>query len=102
MSFPPPQSGRDVEELRAGDAEEEDRRVAREVGDVLDEVDEHGLRPLQVVDDDDLRALGGPLLEQPAERDAVSPAGEVPITDRARRRSAISISTSGQYVMPSP
>ena len=58
-----------VEQLRARDAEEEDRRVAREVGDVLDEVDEDGLGPLQVVDDDDLRSLGGARLEQPAERE---------------------------------
>ena len=40
-----------VEELGTRDAEEEDRRVAGEVCDVLDEVDEDGLRPLQVVDD---------------------------------------------------
>ena len=69
MSLPPPQPGRDVEQLGARDAEEEDRRVAREVGDVLDEVDEDGLGPLQVVDDDDLRALGRTRLEQPAERE---------------------------------
>ncbi len=58
-----------VEQLRARDAEEEDRCVAREVGDVLDEVDEDRLRPLQVVDDDDLRSLGRAGLEQPAERE---------------------------------
>ena len=67
LSFPPPQPGRDVEQLRPRDAEEEDRRVAGEVGDVLDEIDEDGLRPLQVVDDDDLRSLGGAGFEQPAE-----------------------------------
>ncbi len=37
---------------------------------MLHEVDEGGLRPLQVVDDDDLRTLGGTCLEQTAERDA--------------------------------
>ena len=57
----------DVEQLRARDAEEEDRRVAREVGDVLHEIDEDRLRPLQVVDDDDLRPLGSTGFEQPAE-----------------------------------
>ena len=62
-------AGPHVEELGARDAEEEDRRVAREVGDVLDEVDEDRLRPLEVVDDDDLRPLGRPCLEQPAERE---------------------------------
>ena len=67
MSFPPPQSGSHIEQLGARDAEQEDRRVAREVGDVLDEVDEHRLGPLQVVDDDDLRTLGRARLEQAAE-----------------------------------
>ena len=69
FSLPPPQPGRDVEQLRARDAEQEDRRVAREVGDVLDEVDEDGLGPLQVVDDDDLRPLHSPGFEQPPERE---------------------------------
>ncbi len=59
--------GSNVEELGARDAEQEDRRVAGEVGDVLDEVDEDRLRPLQVVDDHDLRPLGGPRLEQAPE-----------------------------------
>ncbi len=36
---------------------------------MLDEIDEDGLRPLQVVDDDDLRSLCGPCFEQPAERE---------------------------------
>ena len=60
-------AGPRVEQLGARDAEQEDRRVAREIGDVLDEIDEHRLGPLQVVDHDDLRALGRPRLEQPAE-----------------------------------
>ena len=67
FSLPPPQPGRSVEELGARDAEQEDRRVAREVGDVLDEVDEDRLGPLQVVDHDDLRPLGRARLEQPPE-----------------------------------
>ena len=67
--------GSRVEELGPRDAEEEDRRVARQVGDVLDEIDEHRLRPLQVVDDDDLRPLGRARLEQPAEREPASPSG---------------------------
>ncbi len=36
---------------------------------MLDEVDEDRLGPLQIVDDDDLRSLGGPRLEQPSERE---------------------------------
>ncbi len=34
---------------------------------MLDEVDEDGLGPLQIVDDDHLRSLGGAGLEQSAE-----------------------------------
>ena len=59
-----------VEKLGPRDAEEEDRRVAREVGDVLDEVDELGLGPLQVVDHGDLRPIDCALLEQLPERDS--------------------------------
>ena len=67
FSLPAAPARSHVEQLGARDAEEEDRRVAREVGDVLDEVDEDGLGPLQVVDDDDLRSLRGAGLEQPPE-----------------------------------
>jgi len=58
-----------IEKLGARDAEQEDRRVARVVGDVLDEVDEHRLGPLQVVDHDDLWALRGMGFEQPTKRE---------------------------------
>ena len=61
--------GSDVEELGACDAEQEDRCVTREVCDVLDEVDEDRLRPLQIVDDHDLRSVGGPRFQQPPERE---------------------------------
>ena len=63
-----------LEKLRSGDAEQEDRGTAREVGDVLDELDEHGLCPLQVVHDDDLRSSRRSLLEEAAERHTGSPA----------------------------
>ncbi len=62
--------GSRVEKLGARDAEEKDRGVSREVGDVLDKVDEHRLGPLQVVDDHDLRPIRSPRLEQPAKGDA--------------------------------
>ena len=62
-------SGLCVEKLGPSDAEEEDRRAAREVGDVLDELEERPLRPMHVVEDDDLRPLGGTLLEQTTERE---------------------------------
>ena len=58
-----------VEQLRPRDAEQEDRRVAREIRDMLDEVDELGLGPLQVVDHGDLRSVGRTRLQQLAERD---------------------------------
>ena len=37
---------------------------------MLDEIDEDGLGPLEIVDHDDLRSLGGAALEQPAKGDA--------------------------------
>ena len=77
FSLPPPQPGLIVEQLGPCDAEQEDRRVARHVRDVLDEIDEHRLGPLQVVDHDDLRPFGRARLEQP-------PKGEL----RLRRRRA--------------
>ena len=69
VHLPPAPAGPQIEQLGARDAQEEDRRVAREIRDVLDEVDEDGLGPLQVVDDDHLRALDGPCLEEAAERE---------------------------------
>ena len=52
-------------ELGAGEAEQQDRRAGREQGDVLDEVEERLLAPLDVVEQADERRL---LLEQLAER----------------------------------
>ena len=56
-----------VEQVGARHAEEQDRRVAAQVGDVLDQVEEGRLAPVQVVEDDHDRPLGGPRLEQLAE-----------------------------------
>ena len=88
-------AGPELEQLGTGDAEQEDRRVARPVGDVLDQVEEDGLGPLEVVEDDDLRPLRRARLDQPAEgelrvggRAADHVAGSAPIASR--------ISTSGQ------
>ena len=58
-----------VQELGPRDAEEKDRCVAREVRNVLDQIDEHGLRPLEVVDHDDLRSLRGAGFEQATKGD---------------------------------
>ena len=43
------------EQLGARHAEKQDRRVARKVADVLDEIEERGLAPVHVVEDDDER-----------------------------------------------
>jgi hypothetical protein len=52
FSFPPPQTagGRAA---RPRHAEQQDRRLATEVGDVLDQVEEVRLAPVDVVEDDD-------------------------------------------------
>ena len=79
FSLPPPQAGTRVEQLRPGHADEQDRRVAAQVGDVLDEVEEGGLAPVDVVEHDHDRLLHGARLQQLAK----SPGD---LLGRARRR----------------
>ena len=55
-----------LQQLRPGDADEQDRVVAREDGEVVDEVEQRRLRPVQVLQHDDQRALARCRLEQPA------------------------------------
>ena len=51
----------DVEEVGSGQAQEEDRSVDRQRGDVVQDVDQPRLGEVQVVDDgDDRLALGEP------------------------------------------
>jgi hypothetical protein len=69
VELPTSPSGLGVEKLGPSHAEEEDRRAAREVGDVLDQLEERSLSPLDVVEDDDLRPLRGTLFEETAERE---------------------------------
>ena len=57
--------GAALEQLRAGDADEQQRGAAGEQHDMLDQVEERLLAPLNVVEDKDERGL---LLEQLAER----------------------------------
>ena len=74
-----------VEELGAGHADDEQRRVADPVDDVLDQVEQRRLRPVDVVEDDDERLLARQLLEQPAhgpERLLGRAARAVPAEDR--------------------
>ncbi len=73
----------------------------RPVGDVVDDVEEDGLGPVEVVEEDDERLLVRVLLEQLAEGSCVS-IGDVPITSSGLAPSCRRISTSGQYVIPSP
>ena len=101
-----------IEELRPSQAEEQDRRPGREQGDVLDEVEERLLAPLDVVEDADERRL---LLEQLAEGPGDLLGRRRPRRLPSRERSAaaasgsggrpsscFSTSTTGQYVIPSP
>ena len=57
-------AGAVVEKFRASEAHEQDRRVPRPVGNVLDEIEEGRLAPLQVVEDDDEGSFAGLRLEQ--------------------------------------
>ena len=56
-----------LEEFRPGHAQQQDRSVASEVGDVLDEVEQSLLGPVQVVEHADERLLVRLFLEQLAE-----------------------------------
>ena len=58
-----------LEQLLTRNAQEEDRAVARQVGDVLDEVEEELLCPLDVVEHDDLGPLGGSRFQQLPKRE---------------------------------
>ena len=57
-----------VEEVRSREAEEQDRRTAGEAEDVLEQVEQRGLRPVDVVHRDDERSRHRERLEEPAER----------------------------------
>ena len=46
-------AGTVVEEFRPGDAEQEDRRASRQVGDVIEQVEEGRLTPVNVVEHHD-------------------------------------------------
>ena len=80
-------AGPQLEQLRAGDAEQEDRGVARPVGDVLDQIEEDGLGPLDVVEHDDLRPLGRAAPRAASGRRAACRPARCRSRRRARRRS---------------
>ena len=57
LTLPPPQPGRRVEELGAGGADDEQRHPARPVHEVVDEVEQRVVGPVQVFEDEDERPL---------------------------------------------
>ena len=62
------QSAVRLEELRAGGADDEQRRVARRVGEVLEELEQGRLGPVDVLDHDHERPVAGETLEDAADR----------------------------------
>ena len=56
--------GSHLEKLGAGEAEEEDRRVPRPIGDMVDEIEERRLGPMEILEDDDQWTLARERLEQ--------------------------------------
>ena len=112
-----------LEEFRAGDADEHDRSTPSPLGEVLDQVEERGLRPVNVLEEDDQRPRAGkrreqaprgpedllalerglraadPLQEALGEAPGLVPFGERPL---GRAVSWATISRSDQKVMPSP
>ena len=79
---PPPQAGRSSQQLRPREAEEQDRRVARPVGEVLEQVEERRLGPVDVVDDERER----PLRARAARAPCAPPRRSPPARPAARRR----------------
>jgi hypothetical protein len=66
-----------LDQFGASDAEQQDRCAARPLGDVLHHLEQGGLRPVEVVEDQHHQPLAGEGFEQPAHR----PGG---VPDRAR------------------
>ena len=76
-----------VEELRPGRAQQEDRRVARPVDDVIDHVEERRFGPMDVLPERDERAVAGEQLEEPPDRPRRLLGGAEPSRDpRGSRR----------------
>ena len=65
--FPPPQLGADLEQLGPSDAEQQHRGIPGPVRQVLDQVEEGRLGPMDVVEHDDERTFAREMLEQLAD-----------------------------------
>ena len=86
--------GAAVEQFRPRHAEQQDRRIARQIGDVVDQVEERLLAPVQVVENTDERPLGAPPTRATCERPRRSPrrvadARSSPSRPRASRRGSL-------------
>ena len=77
-----------VEQLRPGHADEQDRRAGRDERDMLDQVEQCLLGPLDVVEDEHERPLARGRLDELAERprELVGRGGAVVVEQRAQRR----------------
>ena len=119
LSWPPPHPGPRFEQVGAGHDEQQQRRVARPLGDVLDELHERGLGPLQVIDDEDQRVAARRRLEHLAHRPEgllrgdrrtgrleqlghARGGGPWSAAARSSRSPPASASASGHQVRPSP
>ena len=71
--------GTAVKQLRSRHAEQQDRRIAAEIRDVLDKIEKYGLSPVEIVEDDDERPPGSGRFEQLAH-------GPGDLLGRARQR----------------
>ncbi len=86
VELPARPAGPAFEQFRPGEAEQQDRRVSRPVRNMLDEIEERRLAPVQVVEDDDQRPLAGRLLEQFPHGDADLVRGRVAVTEQRGER----------------
>ena len=87
--------GSQLEELGPRDAEQQDRRVSRPVGEMLDQVEEDRLGPLDVVQHQNLGSCAARPSISLRKASCVSP-GEVPMISAGSTPIASRISTSGQ------
>ena len=85
-----------IQQLRACQTHEQDRRIARPVGDVLDQIQERGLRPVDVLEHQDHGGIDGQTFDELAERpeDLLGGDGRLAQTDQltdAIRDQALSV-----------
>ena len=97
-------AGRTSRKLRSGEAEEQHRRIPRPVGEMLDQVEQRRLGPVDVLEDERQRMFARPCLE-PFRTSQTTSSGSprrraTPVAPRAEPGGRSP--TSGQYVMPSP